>query len=58
MARLPADYAPPRKSLRYSCEELRNWELTLQNYDVETSCSASTVFFTVGRFIMRSCHAV
>ena len=28
------------------------------NYDVETLCSASTVFFTVGRFIMRSCHAV
>ena len=29
-----------------------------RSYDVETFCSASTVFFTVGRFIMRSCHAV
>ena len=28
------------------------------NYDVETFCSLSTVFRTVGRFIIRSCHAV
>ena len=28
------------------------------SYDVETFCSLSTVFRTVGRFIMRSCHAV
>ena len=28
------------------------------NYYVETLCSLSTLFRTVGRFIMRSCHAV
>ena len=28
------------------------------SYDVEMLCSLSTVFRTVGRFIMRSCHAV
>jgi hypothetical protein len=30
----------------------------LSSYDVETFCSASTIFRTVGRFSMRSCHAV
>ena len=33
-------------------------EYSLLSYDVETFCSLSTVFRTVGRFIMRSCHAV
>ena len=39
-----------RSSLR------RKYPIT--NYDAETFCSASTLFRTVGRFIMRSCHAV
>jgi len=33
-------------------------EHAIRNYDVETACSLSTLFRTVGRFIMRSCHAV
>ena len=36
--------------------ELR--EHAIKSYDVETFCSLSTVFRTVGRCIMRSCHAV
>ena len=30
----------------------------ITTYDVETFCSLSTQFLTVGRFIMRSCQAV
>jgi hypothetical protein len=33
-------------------------EHAIANYDVETLCSLSTLFLTVGRFIMRSCYAV
>jgi hypothetical protein len=33
-------------------------EYARADYDVETFCSSSTLFLTVGRFIMRSCHAV
>jgi|SoiMetStandDraft_2_1073263.scaffolds.fasta_scaffold11971_2 hypothetical protein len=33
-------------------------EYAITSYDVETFCSLSTVFRTVGRCIIRSCHAV
>ena len=33
-------------------------EYAITGYDVETLCSLSTLFLTVGRCIMRSCHAV
>ena len=32
--------------------------MRISRYDVETLCSLSTAFRTVGRSIMRSCHAV
>jgi len=46
------DYAPQRSN---SC--LRQ-EHAISNYHVETLSSLSTLFFTVGRRIMRSCQAV
>jgi hypothetical protein len=33
-------------------------EYMITSYDVDTFCSLSTVFRTVGRCIIRSCHAV
>ena len=36
----------------------RKREYSTTNYDAETLCSLSTLVLTVGRFIMRSCHAV
>ena len=33
-------------------------DYAITRYDVEMFCSLSTVFRTVGRFSIRSCHAV